>query len=104
MADKTDKPVFEEQTISIEEMDMCGGEAYLEVASIITPTSYKVISVEAKKTEWGNRADFIVESKQGYRYVLSSWNFIGKKFKPMDIIGKDILLSPYTAKKLRLDF
>jgi len=96
---------IEEQTISLEDMEMIGGENYpiLEMDMILSKTQYKVIDVTAKATQWGNRVDYIIESLQGYRYKLSSWNFVTKdKFKAGDILSKNIFLDKFSEKKFRL--
>ena len=99
---KGNNEAIPEETIPIEAMDTVGGEAYLIPADLKQSTAYTVISAEAKRTQWGDRVDFIIQNDQGYRYILSSWNFVSKKFKPTSIIGKEIMLDPYTDKKVRL--
>lgn len=98
---------IEETELSLEQMDMIGGEVYpiLEVEMVLQPTRYKVVEATGKATQWGQRVDYVLESEQGYRYKISSWNFTSKeKFKPTELIGKYVTLAKWTEKKFKLSF
>jgi len=96
---------IDEVTIDIASINEIGGEYFsrLDVEMIKVPTKFKVESATAKVTTWGNRIDFVI-SDGAFKYTLSSWNFVSKnKFKPLELINKDIFLKPYNKKKLMLE-
>ena len=95
---------IKQEEISLDKMEMEGGDFIpnIEPEFIVNPTRYKVISGKGMKTQWGTRVDYIIESisLESQQYKLSSWNFVTKdKFKPIDLIGKNIELTKYVKKK-----
>lgn len=93
------------ETLVSENLEI-GGDAYknIFVEDVTQPLTYSVKSFEVIKTQWGDRIDFILVGSHD-EWKISSWAFVCKrKFKPVDLIGKQIRLSPHSEKKLLLEF
>lgn len=98
-----------EQTITLEELqasDVGGNLAQrLDPKDVKDVLKYIVKDVTGVKTEWGIRIEFVVSDDYA-DYKFSSWNIVSKaKIKPLELVGKQILISPYKAnpKKMLLE-
>jgi len=82
-----------------------GGMPYIRILPTETKTKrqFEVKSFEIVATEWGKRWDYTLCDDTD-EYLLSSWNIASrKKFKPDDLIGKTIKISPLSEKKVLLE-
>ena len=99
---------MEETTIKPEDLENIevGGESYVNVELHTEKKVYEVTDVNGYKTKFGNKIVFRILDMNGFAYLLSNWNFISKdKFKPLDLLGLKIRLSPIKSntKKLLLE-
>lgn len=87
----------------LEGMELSGVPS-LMVEDIKAEWKAKVLEVHPVATEWGTRIEYIVQGQDNYEHKISSWNFITKKrIKPLELVGKNIVLKPYNEKKLLLE-
>lgn len=86
-------------------------ESFIGGGQQLRPDSYKkgtimqfhVKEYTEQKTEYGTRYDFTVIDDTD-EYVLSSWAILSKKkFKPSDIVGKNIQITAKDEKKFILE-
>ena len=94
---------------SINDTTSLGGAASLDVKVFKErgmAQEFTVIGVDAVQTNWGVRIDYVIVDIAGFEHRLSSWNFQSKKkFKPLELLNKTILLEPGKhEKKLLLSF
>lgn len=93
----------EEQMQLLNDTSIAGIPSLL-VENVETEIQAKILEVEPVPTKWGTRIEYTIMTLDGYEHKISSWNFIMKKrIKPIDLVGKDILLKPYSEKKLLLE-
>jgi len=93
----------EEQMNLLNDTSISGIPSLL-VENVTTQLYAKVLEVEPVPTKWGTRIEYTILTMDGYEHKISSWNFIMKKrIKPIDLVGKQICLSPYSEKKLLLE-
>jgi hypothetical protein len=80
------------------------GVPSLMVDDIKAEWKAKVLEVHPVETEWGKRIEYIIQGQDDYEHKITSWNFITKKrIKPIELVGKNIILKPYSEKKLLLE-
>ena len=71
-----------------------------------TIKTYTIDNIEIEETKWGNRAKFEISNADG-EWQITSWNLVipkGGKFKPSELIGKQMQLAYKTDKKLACEF
>lgn len=99
-----DKQVIQEEIISLDSVKDVGGLQNLRVKDVTESFTALIVNATAKKTQWGDRVDYELEGQDGYGHIMSSWIFMSKKrYKPSELIGQKIKLSPYSEKKLLLE-
>ena len=96
---------LDETTISVEDINVLeiGGARNLDISKVVKSETYTVTNVTGKKTEWGLRVDFTIRNDYD-EFILSSWNIVtSKKIKPMELLGKKIVIEPTgNPKKVNL--
>lgn len=95
--------ITETEAKLLEGMELSGVPS-LMVEDIKEPYDAEVLEVHPVPTEWGTRIEYIILGLDNYEHKISSWNFITKKrIKPLELVGKKIVLRPYSDKKLLLE-
>lgn len=83
---------------------------WLKTEEITEPTEYECIEINQDRVisktgkDYGKRFILCLSDKNGYGYKLSDWNFCTKnKVKLSELLGRKLLLKPYTEKKVIIE-
>lgn len=95
------------EEISLEELqsvEVGGNYTPVLFADMLTkPLTYLVVDAKGIKTTYGVRIDFIVQSEEGNRYKLSSWNMLLKeKYQPLALIGRKLRLEQSSTNEKKI--